>query len=1327
MRKRTFGEPVAAPDLEEMGARGDHVTFVRLCCAMIGAEASRRMEQAVLPVATDRINLPDGGVDASLTLPAATKKIEECGGLVGPGKAVYQFKSRSVTNRGRSKVVSDLGRKVADEIGKFAPTEIPDRYILMTNVQLQPGHHQKLIQALKSGQPLLADRPCVVWDANQIASFLDTHPPLRHIFFAEGSLTTLEVAEEELQSSYRQVGWPRFTGRERELVAIGRFVGSDKERLLVVHGPAYAGKTRLVIEGLKPQGARVAWASVAGSLTLDHFRDMDQVDQILVVDTCDPGSLRDLSEWALARKHVKIVLISSEAHVRSGSLCLALGPLARGETDEMLKDIAPGTPPFRQAWLRQVSGDLPGLLCLATISLRADDPEASSVSSFQQFLTDVENRFTQDLTEEERGYLPVFSFLPFFEEDIRDGTPLIAFCEAIKLYPGRLLPVMTALKKKGILQRRGAYLEVAPVLLGDVQAESSLDQQPGLLHAILSRLAPQHFDGIFERLARIPGNSDRVEGLRGELFSRIGIFPNLETLLERSERFRRLAPAAPGPAAAALNRLLSGLTAEQVNERIAQEALSDILSTLEHLLLRPASFGTAAGLLLLLAEANSEREAQDRVKQIFLRSFNYLWPESAVPFDQRVQFLETFSDPSETPQPMRRRLVALAAGQAIAVPGWIMLRTGAAEPGVPPAPERPRTGGEARSLVERVLTLLIRLVDENDPLISPVARHEITRSFQNLLDLAWDRERFQPLAEAALTAIERVHDRSETAPERIDVISQLERYIELLGEPKNVRFGRDIDQEPLRDMVARLSQLRSRLVQGGWSSELRYHAGPASWRQTRERLETSGGRSQSHERAAAELAQRTLTDPDLLTNEVLDWLVSEEAENSRDFFKALGRLHETRSRADEILARPSAHFGPEAFGWYIQGWAETGPDCLAAVADYLDSLARDRPDLAIPILDATLRCPASARAVDRILGLVSHRVGGSPDFVRWMIGGFWPKDLSAAEFERLVIGLDDGSTKRACGLVKLLSYATERIKPLTPRTIETAWSVLAIAAESVTNLEVFAWDVLAAHLGREEPSRLGDLIGRFLKSPRHEIREISKSISLLRKGDRPALITSLLTASQLNVSIRFALHSQLEELFDLEKDADTLLQWIRDHGVGGVESITFLLGAGHPAFVNFCRSLLRETHGDHAVKTALLAVLGRLSFYEGNSIRAFEERLQRLRHALAREDDQIVREWLTEAKGALEAEVSEDTRFDRKPPYFWDAGVSRSDVERIVSEPDTPVSAWVIRRLLESAPPEEVFRLLRLEQIEGAMEDTSLDPAARRRWKAYLESQTTPR
>src|SRR6266849_669510 len=327
MRRVAYGQRISGSDVEGLGAQGGAQEFVRLCAALIGATLAREIGAGALPQVTERIEVPDGGVDAEYVSPNPLD-VAETGGLIGPGRTVYQFKYRDPTRRPRSRLVGELAAQLArDGLRLTTPC---DRYVLMTNLDLTGAETHRLVQTLGAWPTLTAAR-IVVLGAAELALALNDLPHLRHLFVGDSRLCTLELAELELKGAYTGIGWPAFVNRESELKAIQAFLQDPERRVLQVSGPRYCGKTRLVIEALRPTGSAVIWASSPEVATWELFRDLDTETgpAVLVIDRCEAAA-RDVLERARGQRRLK-TLVLRERQV-GGPEVLSVGPLGRTET-----------------------------------------------------------------------------------------------------------------------------------------------------------------------------------------------------------------------------------------------------------------------------------------------------------------------------------------------------------------------------------------------------------------------------------------------------------------------------------------------------------------------------------------------------------------------------------------------------------------------------------------------------------------------------------------------------------------------------------------------------------------------------------------------------------------------------------------------------------------------------------------------------------------------------------------------------------------------------------------------------------------------------------
>src|SRR5712692_2229437 len=299
MSRKPFGALVTAPDVERLPEDSGPTHFVRVCAALIRWALVEHGAPSPDIQISERINVPDRGVDAACTLPDSTL---ETGGFIGPGKTVFQFKYRDVGAADRRSIVTGLASRLRQELSGL-PVDC-DRYVLMTNVSLAGAQVGRLRKAIVDGAPVLATKPVIVWGAAEIANALNASPGLRHLFAAAGGLSTVEVAEAELKAAYGRVGWASFVNRTRELSILHEFIERDDARVLVVRGPQFSGRTRLVLEAVKRSAPTALWAVAAEHVDVDLLRDLDSSlhSQLLVIDDDrDDNETRRILDWAEQR------------------------------------------------------------------------------------------------------------------------------------------------------------------------------------------------------------------------------------------------------------------------------------------------------------------------------------------------------------------------------------------------------------------------------------------------------------------------------------------------------------------------------------------------------------------------------------------------------------------------------------------------------------------------------------------------------------------------------------------------------------------------------------------------------------------------------------------------------------------------------------------------------------------------------------------------------------------------------------------------------------------------------------------------------------------
>src|SRR5262249_51808105 len=147
-----------------------------------------------------------------------------------------------------------------------------ERYVLLTNIRLSAPQVQRIRDAIIGSSEHGLRTRIVIWGAAEVATAINLSPFLRHLFFSQGGLCTLDFAEQELKSAYQRLAWPDWINRDGEISAVRKFATTLEGGVLQIIGPHLIGKTRLAIEALRPSAALVVWASSPEYVTLELVR-----------------------------------------------------------------------------------------------------------------------------------------------------------------------------------------------------------------------------------------------------------------------------------------------------------------------------------------------------------------------------------------------------------------------------------------------------------------------------------------------------------------------------------------------------------------------------------------------------------------------------------------------------------------------------------------------------------------------------------------------------------------------------------------------------------------------------------------------------------------------------------------------------------------------------------------------------------------------------------------------------------------------------------------------------------------------------------------------
>jgi hypothetical protein len=1307
MKPAIFGEPVTAIDVERLPADNGAIAFVRLCGSLIGAALAERAGSFTLPEISERINVPDGGVDACYTAPPSLE-ISETGGLVGPGTTNYQFKYRDPTAAPRSLLLRRLVRRLRQELARTPPGG--DRYVLVTNLDLSGGERRRLREALIDAHPPLASRVMVVWGATEIALALNATPRLRHLFFSGSRLCTLDTAKSELRAVYESVGWPAFVGREAERQVIERFAeDSGGARYLEVVGARYSGRTRLVIEALEARSVRVVWASEPEAAAPEVFRELDADDPatVLVVDGCTPRALRDIRDHALSRQRLKTLAISTGGEgdvwwAESGRV--AVDRLQYGDAAKLVGSVLPRAAPLQESWVIEAAGGLPGLILHVAALLReravspASDPEAVQHRLGRLLI----EQYTSGLSPEAREGLTAVSILSVVgvEGDVSDE--LEAVSRALGVDARAFHRARDELEDQGIVRRRGRFVEVVPPRLAEELASRALRNPETIVAELRLRLTDPAFLRFLERLRALPG--DISQRVARAILGPGGWFPDFDSLKDSASRFESLVATAPGDALRCLERVLQPLSTEELRTRVTGNLRRSVVCALDDLALGSSTFEGAARLLLALAEAENE-EWGNNAREVFGVLFHWNHPEVAAALPVRQAVLD---EEANSERAARRTIVAKACGAAFGRHSIILHHAKGAA--VPEGPGVPATWADVHRYGEGVLAILERLLVDPDLAVSDEAVTSLLQVTEPFVRLSLLPDALHPLGRKALDTVEGVGRKAASARQRSRVVSQLELMAENLRERADA-----ISQDTVAMALHHVRSLIEALTTRTLKDRLWRWIGPRTWEQ-----ETAArGEDSSHEEIEM-LARELVATPKAFLDE-LPWLTSEDAEHRWTLFRALGRVDLGASLFEALLDRPGDQFWAPALAAYLQGWHGAEPQQAESA---LDNLIGSRPDLSAGALAATLSLsisPLTVRRVQRIAELA--RIPRS-ELAHQVASGLAWDQLSPSDAETLLASIDDDTAETRSALRNAIRFRLLRGAEMNAGLEAMGWELLDRDLPTGEDRgRDPGWDTLAAALGERDSRRLLGLFTRVVQESlaregrRFEVPGgLPRTWRMLRQKERHAILRTLLDL-RLIADPPHWLDWTLSGEVRPEEDSPFLLAFAEEKGVEGARIVARVVDPRKPGFWRLARALLAGWGHDNRLAARLRGQV-LTGAWSGSPLPMIADRIRCARELTADTDPRVVR-WAQALVTDLEQWRETATRQDRED-WIWDQPIKRAELDGMLACKGSPERMWAIARLLADAPESRVRELLTPDDILAALPRLEyLDERTRHKWEAW--------
>ncbi|MGH7771051.1 MAG: hypothetical protein ACREQA_02295 [Candidatus Binatia bacterium] len=1290
-----IGQPIDANELEKVTSTLPPEQFATLCNTVAWAASARDFQ--TIPSFTSRVNVKDGGVDAEwrVEIPLDDRHIPTP--VLGPGWNVFQYKQRDVFARKRQPTISRLRSSLTGALKEVEKNfgRKPDRYVLFVNVHLTPNETASIKKSILANDSEDSRAHIEVIGAAELAALLNDHPHLRAAFFIPLAFQTWKGAYDTHRDRKRFGSHVELVGRESELDRLRSLVDNPRIRAIVVSGPHDMGKSRLALEATRHKPYDTIVALDPRSISLADYRSLctDRSDVICIVEDPELDYLQPLIGEALSVPGLKLLITfptGAEAWDLSYGfddrvVSLPLSPLNDESARKLLQAAARDLDYGVQDWILTQAGGVPGIiLAAASVGHRLrHDTTPFSTAVGREF----ERRIVQQFGEATLRSATLFSIMTHVGTSGSHETEIHTICSIFGdgHSPHDVLARLPELEKAGLARRAGFFVEISIPLLANHLVEQHLQGRRVEMFRLFAKLDEAGQIRFIKRLAQTKGHEAEI--FWDELFAPNGPLGTIDSILKRPHLLRLVAGTAPDRA---MRVLEGGFLNSSRDERfaISDNRRRELMWALEQPLFLAKTSKRALRLVWLLAEAENESWGNNATG-VLQECFHPLHPQMPLPLDERVSLIRDFLSSNPTPQ---TQLIAIKAIQG-GLRGRSSVRLRHSVGSGPLDARPPFTWGDLFNYIQDFAEILVSLAEQQGE-ISQAALDVLPESIAELA--------FHGLTAESRTYFRMLTDWTLSERKGLDVstlsavMMQVRDFCAQQIAKPELSDDRKADY---KEFMSELTKWQASLDRAGFSIRLKRWAGggsyhvSAEWEQVEEPLRL--------------LAKEAVQSPELLTPDLIQWLLTASAKEARRFFFALGQEDQTFRFRSAIEAVGKSDLGSRAFAPYFAGWARRD---LPGAESRLDELADSHSVSTTALLETTSWLEPTPHGLKRIKQVAPE----DPEYTAAILGR-WIERLNTVEFKELLQIIAGEDLQRVSAVVDLIGSWFYYQKPLDDELIQFAWQCIEHGpSKSPPRSAAWHFDELAAKLTEMDPDlgfrKFQQLLitwaPRSLEWSPLDMDGGSQWWNVLRGKDRPRLFHTLLEVFRMNDTTQGVLSWRLKDLLDQEQDAEDLLKVIGDESELARIASIWLVGS-KPNFWDLAFQFLKKFPHDPSLQAALTgSAMDMGTMIEGPGSKFYEARKLEVQKRL--EDPSTpaeARTWLHDIAETLGLEVTTH--------LVWEYDREVNDLKRYIHGDDVTQRIWAIGRILKYAQWSDVRKLLTVEEIEEALPHINL-PAPRR-------------
>lgn len=1122
------GRAISAEEFEiEVGRAFSVESFVSLCNAIAWSIGSWVKGLAQLSF-TERVNVADNGIDAEWTLecPLSTRPTQ----IVVPGWNVFQYKKRDVTAQGRQRTLTALVSNIKGALRDLEQraSKKPDRYVLCTNVHLTRADKVRLEKSIR--WKYKGNCHVLVLGASELSAFTNDLPHLRSGYFSTSEFGAWALAWNAHRRQKLLGTNIELIGRDQILKELTSAIDDPSVQVLLISGAHQIGKSRLVFEATKHrQLEAVVGLDPLSITTTDLLGLQGNVSGVLVIiEDVEADTATQLANVALGQTKLKLILTvptSDPALAVNFGLDkrvkhIPIDGISDQDASSLLRIAGAKFDYSVESWVIQQTGGNPGILLAAA---QIADLRSKAESFTDQIARSFENKIKAICGEKGLTALRVVSLLTHLGFRDAKADDLAIVSEFLGSRQDEVWDSIKGLTAAGVVRIQGSFLETIPVLLANYEAFAAIRGKSGALPQLLKQLDHDGQRRLIRRLRVLQG--PEINKFWDEFFGKDKEFGNFDAALDHGDLLRMISSGVPDRVGQLINAGLSKLPYEG-RTKLTGDQRRDLMWTLEELLFRKRTSESALRSISLLAEAENEG-IRNNATGVFKECFNPLHPQFPLSLERRLTVLREGLAPDKSEQ--MNILAVKGIAEAFNFHGTVALRR---SDGAVPLDSRPE-----------------------------MKWGEMWEYWKDLATLAWEtcRSKRQTVSEQACSALPRILyglvaqtpplDAARFCKTVVDEVLTEKLHISLNELCADLILGQQVADSYLQDHP-RYAEAKeaSKILSGivvtieGSSFDVRLKRWVGGWQSGKHETTANGNVLFESDKKIEALSRECAENRELLTDELLDWLLSSDGKQSWTFFHHLGRFDLVGTFKKQLEVAAQSSNGAVAFGAYVGGLAAHSPDI---VEDHLDQLAQEKKVCGLALLYASAHRPGYRRSVDRIRNLIlENRIEGATT-ARALSGGGWSKNLTNDECYDLLSAIAGPTLSEAAAVIDVLAmWAGYYGKPLEGKLADLAWHSLEATPAKVP---VYDADLLAATLVNNDPDRAFRLLEMLMNQPHHidgwqpiDHHNTRKFWDALHKFDKSRLLRVVFDLDFEGITKASSISWNLPELIEWDKDSEEL-------------------------------------------------------------------------------------------------------------------------------------------------------------------------------------------